>query len=195
MIIVIIGPSGSGKDTQAQLLVNKYNIPNISTGQIMRDEISAGTPLGNQINEYISKGKWLPDDLAVELLRERLSEPDCEKGFLLNGFPRTENQVGLLDELLHEEGKTLSVVVRFILDDEEVINRMVKQKEGEEIRPDMSESAIRGRLRSYNETIAPIVALYKQRGILLDIDAKPSIQEIHTTIMEQLAIRGCKPHA
>ena len=195
MIIVIIGPSGSGKDTQAQLLVDKYNIPNISTGQIMRDEISAGTPLGNQINEYISKGKWLPDDLAVELLRERLSEPDCEKGFLLNGFPRTENQVGLLDELLHEEGKTLSVVVRFILDDEEVINRMVKQKEGEEIRPDMSESAIRGRLRSYNETIAPIVALYKQRGILLDIDAKPSIQEIHTTIMEQLAIRGCKPHA
>ena len=113
MIIVIIGPSGSGKDTQAQLLVDKYNIPNISTGQIMRDEISAGTPLGNQINEYISKGKWLPDDLAVELLRERLSEPDCEKGFLLNGFPRTENQVGLLDELLHEEGKTLSVVVRF----------------------------------------------------------------------------------
>lgn len=186
MVIVIIGPSGSGKDTQADLLVDKYGIPNISTGRIMREEIAAGTGLGEQINEYVSKGKWLPDELAYELLQERVLKPDAAGGFILNGYPRTFKQVALLDKLLAKTGVDLKAVVHFNLDEDELLKRMSKQTTEATARPDMNMEAMRARLDSYNSTIEPILAAYKEKGVLLDIDASPSIEAIHQDIIIKL---------
>lgn len=190
MVIIVIGPSGSGKDTQANFLVEKYGIPNISTGRLMRDEIEKGSEFGKTIESYVSVGKWLPDDLTVNLLRERLNSEDTKEGFILNGYPRTEEQVKLLDGILADTNQKLAAVIHFDLSDDEVINRMRNQrKEGEE-RPDMTEEAVKARLKSYKESIAPILEIYSKRKQLMNVDASPSIETIKEDIGRRLGEIG-----
>lgn len=189
MVIVIIGPSGSGKDTQADFIVEKFNIPNISTGRIMRKVISEGGELSDRVNEYIAAGKWLPDELTYDLLMDRLNQSDCDNGFILNGFPRTKGQVDLLDRILKEKSEKLVAVVHFDLDEEEIIHRMSKQRKEGENRPDMTDEAIRARLKSYNDTVDPILEAYEERGELLRVDAKPSIEEIWEKLEGELDSR------
>ena len=189
MVIVIIGPSGSGKDTQADFIVEKFNIPNISTGRIMRKVIAEGGELGKRVDEYISAGKWLPDELTYDLLMDRLNQPDCDNGFILNGFPRTRPQIDLLDKILEEKGEKLIAVTHFDLDEDEIIKRMTKQRGEGEIRPDMTDEAIKARLKSYNDTVDPILDEYESRGELLRVDAKPSIEEIWEKLEGELDSR------
>lgn len=187
MIISIIGPSGSGKDTQASYLEEKYNIPNISTGRIMREEIAAGTELGKRIDQYISGGNWLPDDMTYQLLLKRVQEEDAKQGFILNGFPRTYEQITYLDRISDMVGNKLVAVIHFVLDDEEIIRRMHGQTKEAENRSDMSEEAIMKRLQTYKDTINPILTEYKKRNLLIDIDANPSIPEVSKSIEEALS--------
>ena len=124
MIISIIGPSGSGKDTQANLIVDKLGIPNISTGTLLRDEAASESELGEEINAVISKGEWVSDDIIYRLLEKRIQQDDAKEGFILNGFPRTFGQIALLDKLAEAHGDELKAVVHFNLSDEVVFERL-----------------------------------------------------------------------
>lgn len=186
MIIAIIGPSGSGKDTQARFIEEKYNIPNISTGRLMREEIESGSELGKKIDSYIGDGKWLPDEMTYDLLVKRLEQPDAKQGFILNGFPRTFAQIEMLDRIAREKQLDISAIVHFELHDDEILKRMRKQANEAEERTDLDEEAIRTRLKFYKDTIYPIVREYERRGLLLNVDASPSIEEVRNSIAEKL---------
>ncbi|MBP9758353.1 nucleoside monophosphate kinase [Candidatus Dojkabacteria bacterium] len=186
MIISIIGPSGSGKDTQARFIEEKYNIPNISTGRLMREEIDAGSELGKKIDSYIGDGKWLPDDMTFDLLLKRVLQEDTNNGFLLNGFPRTYAQIELLDKISEIKKIKISAVVHFQLDDNEIIRRMRKQAQEAEQRNDIDEQAIRTRLKYYKDTISPIIEEYTRRNLVINIDASPSIEEVRKDIAQKL---------
>ena len=186
MIIAIIGPSGSGKDTQARFIEEKYNIPNISTGRLMREEIESGSELGKKIDSYIGDGKWLPDEMTYDLLVKRLEQPDAKQGFILNGFPRTYAQIEMLDRIAREKQLDISAIVHFELHDDEILKRMRKQANEAEERTDLDEEAIRTRLKFYKDTIYPIVREYEKRGLLLNVDASPSIEEVRNSLAEKL---------
>lgn len=186
MIIAIIGPSGSGKDTQARFIEEKYNIPNISTGRLMREEIESGSELGKKIDSYIGDGKWLPDEMTYDLLVKRLEQPDTKQGFILNGFPRTYAQIEMLDRIAREKQLDISAIVHFELHDDEILKRMRKQASEAEERTDLDEEAIRTRLKFYKDTIYPIVREYEKRGLLLNVDASPSIEEVRNSLAEKL---------
>jgi adenylate kinase len=190
MIIAVIGPSGSGKDTQARFLEQKYNIPNISTGRIMREEIESGSELGKKIDSYVSDGKWLPDDMTFELLVKRLQRQDANKGFIVNGFPRTFAQIELLDRIAKMKGHKIAAVIHFELDDAEIIHRIKKQMQEAEERTDLDEEAVKNKLKFYKDTIHPIVDEYAKRGELIEIDATPSIEEVSIAIEKDLERRG-----
>lgn len=186
MIISIIGPSGSGKDTQARFIEEKYNIPNISTGRLMREEIDSGSELGKQIDSYIGDGKWLPDDMTFDLLLKRVLQEDTNNGFLLNGFPRTFAQIELLDKISEIKKIKISAVIHFQLDDNEIVRRMRKQAQESEERTDIDEEAIRTRLKFYKDTISPIIEEYTKRNLVINIDASPSIEEVRNDIAQKL---------
>ncbi|MBD3363548.1 AAA family ATPase [Candidatus Dojkabacteria bacterium] len=186
MIVSILGPSGSGKDTQAKLLVDRYNLINISTGRLMREEIDKATKTGQIIDSYISKGKWVPDNITFELLKHNLPKSKNEQGYVLNGFPRTEAQIFLLDDLLKKREEALDAVIHFMLDDEEVMRRMRKQADEEEERSDLQTKIMKQRLLSYKLTIKPVLSEYKSRGKLIQVDASPSIEEVNKSIMEKI---------
>lgn len=190
MIISIIGPSGSGKDTQARFIAESYNIPNISTGKLMRDEIESESELGKEIDSIIGEGKWLPDDMTLNLLMKRLEQPDINKGFILNGYPRTYAQIAQLDNISKQINQKLGGVIHFELEDDEIIRRMRKQAEVDTERTDLDEDAIRSRLQFYKATIHPIVEEYRSRGILINIDASPSIERVRQEIALQLKAIG-----
>lgn len=189
MIIAVIGPSGSGKDTQARFLEEKYKIPNISTGRIMREEIESGSDLGKKIDSFVGDGKWLPDDMTYELLVKRLQKNDAQKGFILNGFPRTFAQIELLDKIAAMMNDRIAAVIHFELDDDEIIKRIKKQMQEAEERTDLDEEAVKTKLKNYKDTIHPIVEEYERRGELVEIDASPSIEEVSKAIESQLAER------
>lgn len=186
MIIAIIGPSGSGKDTQARFIEEKYNIPNISTGRLMREEIESGSELGKKIDSYIGDGKWLPDEMTYDLLVKRLEQSDAKQGFILNGFPRTYAQIEMLDRIAREKQLDISAIVHFELHDDEILKRMRKQANEAEERTDLDEEAIRTRLKFYKDTIYPIVREYEKRGLLLNVDASPTIEEVRNSLAEKL---------
>jgi len=189
--ILLLGPQGSGKGTQAKRISADYGIPHIATGDMLRAAIAAGTALGLRVKPILEQGKLVPDDLMIELIRERLEEPDATDGFVLDGFPRTMPQADALDAMLREIGRELTVVFALQVSDEICIERLLRRAR-EEQRPDDTPEAIRTRLELYHRETEPLIEHYRTQGVLVSIHADGTPNEVFAEIqaaLEQVAVR------
>ncbi len=187
--LLLIGPPGAGKGTQAVRLSESYDIPAISTGDIFRSNVKNETELGKQAKAYMDAGDNVPDSLTNELIRTRLAEQDAENGFLLDGYPRTTDQVRELDEFLIGHGTALDAVIELVADPDIVVERL-RKRAAEQGRSDDDEAVVRHRLDVYREQTAPLVDVYADRGMLVKIDAIGSVDEVTERITAALAERG-----
>lgn len=185
--LILIGPPGAGKGTQAKLIAERFDIPHISTGEIFRSNVAEGTPLGVEAKAYMDRGEYVPDSVTNAMVRDRLGQADTENGFLLDGYPRTLPQVDELDSILGDLGKRLDMVVEITADPAEVTARLLARaaKEG---RADDTEEVITRRLEVYAEETAPIVGVYSERGMVKQVDGLGSIDEVNERIVA--AIEG-----
>ncbi len=211
MNIVLLGPPGVGKGTYAKRLSERYNIPHISTGDILREEIHKGSELGRQVREYVERGELVPDDIIIQVVKERLRAEDCKKGFILDGFPRTLNQARALDEITK-----IDVVFNFVAPKEVIIDRLSGRRicsqcgaiyhikyrppkkpgicdvcggklyQREDDRPEVIET----RLEVYKKQTAPLIEYYTKKGLLVDIDASKEIDQVIAQCEEVLRKRG-----
>lgn len=187
--MVLLGPPGAGKGTQAARIAERLNIPAISTGDIFRANVAGATELGTQAKAYMDKGEYVPDSITNAMVADRIAQADCENGFLLDGYPRTTAQVGELDSMLKVAGLALDVVVEITADAEAVVARLLKRA-GEQGRADDTEPVIRRRLEVYAESTAPLADLYAERDLLVQVDGMGEIDVVTGRIMEALASRG-----
>ncbi|KTR07710.1 adenylate kinase [Curtobacterium luteum] len=187
--LIIVGPPGAGKGTQAGRIAEAFGVPAISTGDIFRKNVAEGTPLGIEAKKLMDAGEYVPDQLTNELVKSRLAEPDAEHGFLLDGYPRTLNQVAYLDTMLTEQGTQLDAVVQLVADQDELVGRLLKRAE-DQGRSDDNEETIRRRQEVYLEQTAPIVGAYADRGLVLDVDGLGGIDEVGDRIQSALVSRG-----
>ncbi|WIE75450.1 adenylate kinase [Curtobacterium sp. MCSS17_007] len=187
--LIIVGPPGAGKGTQAGRIAEGFGVPAISTGDIFRKNVSEGTPLGLQAKAIMDAGNYVPDELTNELVKSRLAESDAEQGFLLDGYPRTVGQVAYLDALLAEQGTGIDAVVQLVADQDALVARLLKRAE-EQGRSDDNEETIRRRQEVYTEQTAPIVAAYAERGLVVDVDGLGGIDEVGDRIQAALVSRG-----
>jgi adenylate kinase len=185
MRLVILGPPGAGKGTQAKQVAARFNIPAISTGDIFRANISARTELGLLVDEIVKSGKYVPDEVTNDLVRNRLQEPDARIGFLLDGYPRTSAQVDELDSMLSASGTALDAVLELTVDLDEVVTRLLKRAEIEG-RPDDTEDVIRHRLAVYTEQTAPLVHIYSDRGLLVQVDGLGEVDDVTGRLLTAL---------
>ena len=187
--MVLLGPPGAGKGTQAARIAERLRIPAISTGDIFRANVAGATELGTQAKAYMDKGEYVPDSITNAMVADRIAQADCENGFLLDGYPRTTAQVGELDSMLKASGLALDVVVEITADAEAVVARLLKRA-GEQGRADDTEPVIRRRLEVYAESTAPLADLYAERDLLVQVDGMGDIDVVTGRIMEALASRG-----
>jgi adenylate kinase len=183
--VLLLGPQGSGKGTQAKRIQAEYGIPHIATGDMLRAAMADGTELGRRVKPIVDSGQLVPDDLMIELIRERLGEPDAEAGFVLDGFPRTPAQADALDAMLDEIDRGLSIVFEFQLSDDAATERLLRRSELEG-RADDEPEAIAKRLALYHEQTEPLVGHYRLRGNLVGIHADGSIDEVFAEVQEAL---------
>ena len=182
MRLVIMGPPGAGKGTQADGLATRLGIPHISTGDIFRANVTQGTPLGIEAKRYMDAGEYVPDGVTNAMVRDRLSQNDCRPGFLLDGYPRTLEQVGELDEMLKSDGLAVDRAVELTVVVDEVVTRLLKRAQ-EQGRADDTEDVIRRRLEVYAEQTAPLTAVYKSRGILVRVDGMGTVDEVTARLL------------
>lgn len=187
MRLLIMGPPGAGKGTQAVFVAAALGVPHISTGDIFRSNVSAGTPLGEEAQRYMNAGEYVPDTITNAMVRDRISQDDCRPGFLLDGYPRTLEQVNELDMMLEADGLALDRVVELTVDTEEVVGRLLKRAQ-EQGRADDTAEVIRRRLEVYFEQTAPLVAVYRERGILNEVDGMGDVADVSERILS--ALRG-----
>jgi adenylate kinase len=185
--VLLFGPQGSGKGTQAKRIAAAHGIPHVSTGDMFRAAIERETPLGQKVKPILESGELVPDDLTVGLIRERLSEPDARAGFILDGFPRNLAQAEALDTLLDELGRPLTVVLELLVPDEVCRERMTRRA-AEERRTDDTPEAIARRLAIYHEETAPLAEYYRAAGKLVGVDGTGTIDEIAARIEDALAV-------
>ncbi|MBT2498675.1 adenylate kinase [Agromyces sp. ISL-38] len=191
---LIVGPQGSGKGTQGVLVAEAFGIPSVSTGDVFRANISGGTELGQKVKSIVEAGDLVPDELTTELVRDRLSQPDAALGFLLDGYPRNQGQLDDLDEFLRSRGESLDAVIELIVPRDESVRRL-HQRAVEQGRNDDTEEIIANRLAIYERETAPILGVYRDRGIVAEIDGVGSLDEVTARIFAALADRGFKPVA
>ncbi len=208
MNIVLFGPPGAGKGTQAKELTKRYGIPHISTGDILRANVRDGTELGMKAKEYMDRGELVPDTVLIGLIRNRLNEPDCKEGYLLDGYPRTIPQADALDIILREIGKPLDVVINIDVSDDSLVERLSGRRTcptcgesyhvvfnppeqqgvcdacGSQLyqRDDDREEVIRQRLAVYNQKTKPLIDYYAKAGILVNIDGSRSVDEVFRAV-------------
>lgn len=187
--LLIVGPPGAGKGTQAARIAERYGIPTISTGDIFRANIKNETELGLQVKAIVDAGDYVPDSLTNALVTDRLNEADAAGGFLLDGYPRTPDQVTYLDDLLASHGHALDAVVRLVADEDEVVRRLT-QRAIEQGRSDDSEEAIRHRQEVYQRETAPLLDMFRTRGLLIEVDGLGAIDDVSDRIFAALAERG-----
>ncbi|HOJ04059.1 MAG TPA: adenylate kinase [Bacteroidota bacterium] len=184
MRLIIFGPPGAGKGTQAQFISQRFGIPHISTGDIFRENIRNETPLGVEAKRYSEAGELVPDSLTNAMVRARLTQDDTANGFLLDGYPRTASQIGALENLLQEMGISLNAVLNMRVPDEEIISRLTLRK-----RIDDSDGTVRRRLQIYHRTTEPIADYFRERGLLVDIVGVGSIDDITNRIFSAIEAR------
>jgi adenylate kinase len=183
--ILLLGPQGAGKGTQAKRISNDYGIPHIASGEILRAEMAAATELGRRVKDVYDRGDLVSDDLMIELIKERLSHPDTDAGFVLDGFPRTTVQAEALDQILSEIGRTFTVVFALQIPDQVAFERLRRRAEIEG-RPDDTDEAIRRRLDNYHRETAPLTEYYRTRGNLVPIHGDRSENEVFAEIQRAL---------
>ena len=187
MRLVLMGPPGAGKGTQAVVIAGMLGVPHISTGDIFRANVGQGTPLGVEAKRYMDAGEYVPDGITNAMVRDRLSWDDCRPGFLLDGYPRTVEQVGELNAMLSSDAQRLDRVLELTVDVDEVVARLVKRA-AEQGRSDDTEDVIRRRLEVYFEQTAPLTAMYESQGLLVRVDGLGSIDEVTARIVAALGI-------
>jgi adenylate kinase len=192
--LLLIGPPGAGKGTQAVLLAAHFGIPAISTGDIFRSNVKNETPLGIEAKGFMDRGEYVPSTLTNALIRDRLSQPDAQTGFLLDGYPRTADQVAELDNILVESSVRLDVVVQLRADNKELIRRLAHRAEVEG-RADDTPEVIGKRLDVYDEQTAPLIDIYVSRGLVAMIDGSGEIELVTKRIIEALNARGLEQDA
>ncbi|WP_111720607.1 adenylate kinase [Homoserinimonas sp. OAct 916] len=190
--LLIVGPPGAGKGTQAARLAETFGIPAIATGDIFRLNIKNETPLGLEVKSIVDAGDYVPDTLTNELVRNRLHEADALDGFLLDGYPRTTDQVRYLEEMLAARGQSVDAVIQLVADREEVVSRL-RKRAIEQGRVDDSEEAIRHRQDVFMRETSPLLAIYEDKGLLVPVDGLGDLDEITERIMAGLAARGITP--
>jgi adenylate kinase len=186
---LIVGPPGAGKGTQAARISESFGIPTISTGDMFRSNIAQNTELGQQVKAILDAGDYVPDSLTNELVEDRLRAADCAEGFLLDGYPRTTDQVRYLDELLAGDGHRLDAVIQLVADQDEIVRRL-RKRALEQGRTDDTEEAIRHRQEVYRRETEPLVAEYSSRELLIEVDGLGEIDDVTTRIFSALAERG-----
>lgn len=216
MYILLMGPPGAGKGTQAERLISEYGIPQISTGDMFRAAVKAGTALGREAKSYMDKGALVPDSVTVGIVKERLSEEDCRKGWILDGFPRTTAQAAALDAMLHDMGITLTAVLNISADKDDLVKRIsgryvcrscgasfhsefrpprvkgVCDTCGGELyqRDDDKADTVSQRLAVYETSTRPLIDYYRASGVLYDIDGNQSMEDVYSQIQAVLKKAG-----
>ena len=187
--LLIVGPPGAGKGTQAARISEAFGVPTISTGDIFRFNIANETELGKQVKAIVDAGDYVPDTLTNALVTDRLTEADAANGFLLDGYPRTTDQVRYLEELLASHGHAIDAVVRLVADQDEVVSRL-RQRAVQQNRTDDTEEAIRHRQEVYQRETAPLLEMFAERGLLIEVDGLGPVDEVTERIYAALAERG-----
>jgi len=185
MNIILLGPPGAGKGTQAQVLVEERGLVQLSTGDMLRAAVASDSGLGQEAKAVMDAGKLMPDEIMVQIISDRISEPDCANGFILDGFPRTTAQAEALDKMLEEKGLPLDRVIEISVDDTILIDRInarVAQTPEAERRDDDNAETLKHRLEVYHEQTAPILPYYEGRGMLKKVDGMKSIEEVSKQI-------------
>ena len=215
MKLILLGPPGAGKGTQAKMLTEKFSIPQISTGDILRAAVKAGTPMGRKAKEFMDAGGLVPDEVVVGIVRDRLQEADCGNGFILDGFPRTVAQADALQTSLEEMGKGLDRVISLAVDAEALVERLTGRRTCRQCgrgyhvtfdpprqagvcdacggdlfqRDDDREETIRKRLQVYEDQTAPLISYYRQAGVLMELDGMQPIPQVQEQMLSLLQAR------
>jgi adenylate kinase len=185
MRLILMGPPGAGKGTQAKVIAERLAVPAISTGDIFRKNVSEKTELGVAAKRYMDAGDYVPDEITNAMVRARLAEPDAEDGFLLDGYPRTVAQVAELDSMLADAGHEIDAVVVLTVDQDEVVQRLLRRAH-EEGRVDDTEEVMRHRQDVYSEQTAPLIKVYDDRGLLVAVDGMGPVEEVTSRVFEAL---------
>ena len=187
MRLVLMGPPGAGKGTQAKFIADHFKIPAISTGDIFRANVSQGTPLGQEAQRYMDAGEYVPDEVTNKMVRNRIDEPDAAPGFLLDGYPRTLAQVEELDGMIKFTGHALDAVVCLTADDDVLVSRLLQRAQLEG-RADDTEDVIRRRQEVYADQTAPLIDVYRDRGLLVEVDGLGEVDDVTQRIFAALDI-------
>ncbi|MEX2642470.1 MAG: adenylate kinase [Acetobacterales bacterium] len=184
MNLILLGPPGAGKGTQAQILEKNHGVVQLSTGDMLRAAIASGSALGEKVKEIMARGDLVPDELMVDLISQRISEPDCANGFILDGFPRTVPQAEALDEMLNERGLRIDLVVEVKVDEAALFDRIAGRanEAAAGARADDTEEVLRKRLDVYHRQTAPILPYYRKGGRLKQVDGMQDIDTVSTQI-------------
>lgn len=187
MRLILLGPPGAGKGTQAQHLVAKYGLVQLSTGDMLRAAVKAGTPLGRQVDHIMASGALCPDDVVVAIVEARIEQPDARKGFILDGFPRTVAQAQALDRMLERHGAGLDAVIELKVDEAALIRRIESRiatmtAQGQQLRSDDSPEVLHRRLAAYREQTAPLIAYYRRHGLLRSVDGMKTVENVAAQI-------------
>ena len=199
MRLILLGPPGAGKGTQAQRLIAKHGIILLSTGDMLRAAVAAGTPVGLRAKSIMDRGELVPDEVVVAIVAERIDQPDARRGFVLDGFPRTVPQAEALDNLLAERGLRLDAVIELRVDEGILVRRIEKRvaemdARGEKVRADDNPEVLKGRLAAYRAQTAPLAGYYAGKGMLRSVDGMASIEEVAAAIDGHLA-RAARPRS
>ncbi len=187
MILIFLGPPGAGKGTQAKRIAASYNIPQLSTGDMLRSAVAAGTEIGQKAKKVIDAGQLVSDEIVAGIVADRIDEADCEKGFLLDGFPRTLAQAKILDRILQDRDRSLTTVLLLKVDEEALLARLRNRieetmKAGGEVRSDDNVETFAKRLQVYKEQTAPLIPFYEEQGVLRVVDGMGSIDAVSAEI-------------
>jgi adenylate kinase len=185
MRIILMGPPGAGKGTQASVVAEHFGVPAISTGDIFRANVSKDTELGRKAKEYMDAGEYVPDEVTNLMVRNRIDEPDAEPGFLLDGYPRTVAQVEELDGMIKHTGHALDAVVVLTVEAEELVQRLLARAQTDG-RSDDTEDVIRRRQEVYLEQTEPLIEVYRDRGLLIEVDGMGEVDEVSQRIFKAL---------